>query len=162
MLRALWFALAIAAFSAVWLVVMTVTGWYRDPGMMEVALAVPIVEVILLVLFSWQARRDGKPLLTRVSLCIAITIVAAILSAGLAYAYTSRQENYFVHVREAHAEGLRQAGRTDAEIAAALANYQLATPRALAMNRLRNTIVYGVIGTLLGVLVTLVLRRQSL
>ena len=162
MLRALWFALAIAAFSAVWLVVMTVTGWYRDPGMMEVALAVPIVEVILLVLFSWQARRDGKPLLTRLSLCIAITIVAAILSAGFAYAYTSRQENYFVHVREAHAEGLRQAGRTDAEIAAALANHQLATPKALAMNRLRNTIVFGVIGTVLGLLVTLVPRRQPL
>jgi hypothetical protein len=72
LLHASGFALAIAIFASAWLVVMTVTGWYRDPGRMEFAMAVPIVEVILLVLAARQARRDGCTVGTRVALCLAV------------------------------------------------------------------------------------------
>jgi len=150
-LHASWFALAIAIFSSLWLVVMTVTGWYRDPGRMEIALAVPVVEVILLVLACRQARRDGSTILASVALCLVVTLVAAVLSAGFAFAYTSTRANYFNDVRQAHAEGLRRAGQTEAEIATIMATHQIGTPKGLALNRFRNTVVFGVIGTLAGV-----------
>jgi len=158
-LRATGFALAIAIFSSVWLVVMTATGWYRDPDRMEIAIAVPIVEVILLVVACWQARRDGWTISRRLFLCVAITLLAAVLSAGFAYAYTKSQENYFTHVQQAHADGLRRMGKTDAEIATMLATHPIGTPKGFALNRFRNTIAFGVIGTLVGLLVTL--RRRS-
>jgi len=153
MLHAFWFALAIALFSSVWLVVMTVTGWYRDPDRMELAVVVPIVEVILLVLASRQARRDGCTILARAGLCIAVTLVAALLSAGFAFAYTTNRANYFNDLRQVHAEGLRRDGKTEAEIATLMANHQIATPNGFALNRFRNTVVFGVIGTLVGLAV---------
>lgn len=52
-LHALWFALAITIFASLWLVIMTVTGWFRDPDRMEMALAT-------------------------IALCIGITLAAAV------------------------------------------------------------------------------------
>ena len=149
-LHATWFALAIAIFSSVWLVVMTMTGWFRDPDRMEIAIAVPIVEVILLVLACRQARRDGCTILGTVGLCVAVTLVAAVLSAGFAYAYTGSQVNYFTDLNRAHSEGLRRAGKTEAEISTMTASHPIGTPKGLALNRFRNIVVFGVIGTLLG------------
>jgi len=62
---------------------MTVTGWYRDPERMEIAIVVPIVEVILLVIASRQAQREGWTVSRRIALCGVITLAAAILVAGL-------------------------------------------------------------------------------
>lgn len=160
-LRALSFALAIAFFSSVWLVVMTATGWYRDPDRMEIAIAVPIVEVILLVIASRYAWRDGWTAGRRISLCAVATVVAAILIAGFAYIYTSRQDQYFNNIQQAHAEGLRQAGKTDAEIATMMTAHSIGTPKGFALNRFRNTIVFGVLGTLVGLAATLTRRSRQ-
>lgn len=159
LVHASWFALAIAVFSSVWLAVMTMTGWYRDPDRMEIAIAVPIVEVALLVLACRQLRRDGCTILASAALCVAVTLAAALLSAGFTFAYTSSQDNYFTYVNQAHAEGLRRTGKTEAEVAAMMATHQLATPKGAALNRFRNTVVFGVIGTLLGVVVTALTRK---
>jgi Protein of unknown function (DUF4199) len=158
-LHALWFALAITIFSSLWLVVMTGTGWYSDPDRMEIALAIPIVEVILLVLASRQARRDGCTILATVALCLGITLAAATLSAGFAYAYTANQSDYFTSLNQAHAEGLRRAGKSEAEIATMVANHQIGMPKGFALNRFRNMVVFGVIGTLAGAAVAAIRKR---
>ena len=149
-LHAMWFALAIAIFSSVWLVVMTVTGWFRDPDRMEIALAVPIVQVILLMLAGRQARRDGYTMLGAIGLCVAVTLVAAVLSAGFAYVYTGSQVNYFTDLNQAHTEGLRRASKAEAEIATMTASHPIGTPKGFALNRFRNIAVFGVLGTILG------------
>ena len=161
LLRALWFALAIAIFSSVWLVVMTVTGWYRDLDRMELAIAVPIVEVILLALACRQARRHGSTLLASLALGLLITLVAALLSAGFASAYTSTRDSYFTDLQQAHAEGLRRSGMTEAEIATSMANHQVSTPKGFALNRFRNVALFGVIGTLVGVATTLTRKSRE-
>lgn len=149
-LHAMSFALALAILACVWLVVMTVTGWYHDPDRMEIAIVVPIAEVVLLVLACRQLRRDGCSSMQRLALCIAIVLVAALLSAGFAYVYTANRDGYFMRLQQAHAEGLQRAGKTDAEIVAALANHPIDTPGGFARNRFRNMIVFGIIGTLAG------------
>jgi len=149
---AIGFAVAIAAFSAIWLVVMTMTGWYRDADRMELGIVVPIVEVVLLVFASVWLRRNGCSLGRWIGLGLGITLLAAILSAAVARLYTSTQPDFFSSLQRAHAEGLRQAGRTDAEIAAMPANHRIATPNGFAANRFRNTIVFGIAGTIVGAL----------
>ena len=141
---------SIGAACVTWMFVMGLTGWYRHPTLQYLFLAVVIpVEIVLLVLglrsTASQNRYRGQVLAGTLMAVVAALVIAA----GSLVFTTVVFPDYFQQLRTVHEQLLRDAGRSQAEIAAAIAAAETGqTPAANALAGAIGTIATGFLTSL--------------
>jgi hypothetical protein len=140
----------IGAACVTWMFVMGLTGWYRHPKLQFLFLAVVIpVEIVLLVLglrrTAAQNRYGGQVLAG----ALMAVVAALIIAAGSLVFTTVVFPDYFQQLRTVHEQLLREGGRSQAEIEAAIAAAETdETPAANALAGAIGTVATGVLTSL--------------
>jgi hypothetical protein len=140
----------IGAACVAWMLVMGWTGWYAHPVLQHLFLAVVIpAEVVLLVLGLRRTavtKRYGGQLLAGTLMSV---VAAVVIAAGSLVFTTVLLPDYFQRLRTVHEESLRAAGRSQAEIDAAIAAAETGqTPASNATGGVIGTIATGVLTSL--------------
>lgn len=140
----------IGAACVAWMLVMGATGWYAHPTLQHLFLAVVIpVEIVLLVAgLRRTAATNGYARQVLAGTLMAV-VAALIISAGSLVFTTVLFPDYFQRLRTAHEQVLRDAGRSQSEIDAAIAASETgATPAANAAGGAIGTIATGLVTAL--------------
>jgi len=139
----------IGALCVAWTFVMGFTGWYKDPALVNAFFLVILVEVALLVVgLRKTAATQGysRQVLTGTLMAV---VAAAIIFCGSLLFTTVAFPSYFQDVRAAQEEMLRAAGKTPAEIEAAVQAASAGqTPLANALAGVVGTVVTGLVASL--------------
>jgi len=139
----------IGALCVAWTFVMGVTGWYKDPALVNAFFLVILLEVALLVVGLRKTAATqgyGRQVLTGTLMAV---VAAAIIFCGSLLFTTVAFPSYFQDVRAAQEEMLRAAGKTPAEIEAAVQAASAGqTPLANALAGVVGTVVTGLVASL--------------
>jgi len=139
----------IGALCVAWTFVMGFTGWYKDPTLVNVFFLVILIEVALLFVGlrkTAPTRGYGQQVLTGTLMAV---VAAAIIFCGSLLFTTVAFPGYFQDVRAAQEEMLRAAGKTPAEIEAAVQAASAGqTPLANALAGVVGTVVTGLVASL--------------
>ena len=139
----------IGALCVAWTFVMGFTGWYKDPALVNAFFLVILVEVALLVVGLRKTAATqgyGRQVLTGTLMAV---VAAAIIFCGSLLFTTVAFPSYFQDVRAAQEEMLRAAGKTPAEIEAAVQAASAGqTPLANALAGVVGTVVTGLVASL--------------
>ena len=147
--------LAIGVACAVWQCVMVVTGWLTNPSLFPLFYLVVLIEIGILV---WGLRQTagkqsyGGQFMTGTA---ASMIAGAFLFVFSLILTTVLFPGVMAEMKAMQAQLLRDAGRTEAEVSAALA---LQTPLIQAVLGLIGTVVTGVLASLV---IAAFLRRKT-
>jgi hypothetical protein len=139
----------IGAGCALWTLVMGLTGWYKDPQLLNVFFLVVVIEIAGLI---WGLRRTAAEGRTYSGQVVAGTMMAAIAGviifcASLLFT-TVLYPEYFDEINAMSREIMTKAGRSEAEIATALQEVApLQTPLANAFTGFVGTFVTGVVAS---------------
>ena len=139
--------LAIGVLCAIWMFVMGLTGWYKDPAKAGAFFLVVVIEVVVLI---WGLRRTAAQGRTYSGQVVAGTMMAliggaVIIAASLLFT-TVAFPGYFQDLEAGYRGMLQQQGRTEAEIAAEIAAWSPGqTPLRQAINGFVGTFVTGVV-----------------
>jgi hypothetical protein len=132
-----------------WTFVMGFTGWYKDPALVNAFFLVILVEVALLAVGLRKTAATqgyGRQVLTGTLMAV---VAAAIIFGGSLLFTTVAFPTYFQDVRAAQEEMLRAAGKTPAEIEAAVRAASAGqTPLANALAGVVGTVVTGLVASL--------------
>jgi hypothetical protein len=137
--------LQIGGLCVAWTFVMGFTGWYKDPALAGPLFLAPVIliEVALLGL-GLKATAAGQGYRRQVLTGTLMSVVAAVVIFCGSMVFASVAfPSYFEDLRAAHRQMLQAAGRSQAEIDAALAAAAAANPQTPVSNALA-----GVIGTI--------------
>ena len=138
----------IGALCVAWTFVMGFTGWYKDPALVNAFFLVILVEVALLVVGLRKTAATqgyGRQVLTGTLMAV---VAAAIIFCGSLLFTTVAFPSYFQDVRAAQEEMLRAAGKTPAEIEAAVQAASAGqTPLANALAGVVGTVVTGLVAS---------------
>jgi TM2 domain-containing membrane protein YozV len=145
-----------------WTFVMGFTGWYKNPALANV-LFVGVAMAIEIAGLIWGLRRtaEGRTYGGQILAGTMIAIVAGVIIIASSLLFTTVVfPNYFAEVEQAYRSALRNQGKSDAEIAAAIqATAASATPMAQAMSGFIGTLVTGIVASaIIGIFVR---RRPS-
>jgi len=129
-----------------WMFVMGVTGWYKDPVMLNLFFLVILLEIGVVV---WALRNTapstawGGQVLNGLVLSL---VASAIIFAGSLMFTTVAFPTYFSDLRAAQAQMLKSAGLSEAEIQAQVAAASsMQTPLMNALSGVLGTVVTGVV-----------------
>jgi hypothetical protein len=129
----------------IWQFVMGITGWYKDPVLLNVFFAVIVFEVVALL---WALKRTaptstyGGQMLN--GLVFALVASAIIFCGSLAFT-TVAFPHYFEEMKAMQAEAMRARGLAPAEIDTALAAFaSTQTPLVNALSGVIGTVVTAV------------------
>ncbi|MEO6213451.1 MAG: DUF4199 domain-containing protein [Vicinamibacterales bacterium] len=141
--------LLIGVLCGVWTFVMGLTGWYKDPVMLNAFFLVIVIEIGGLI---WGLRRtaaEGRTYSGQVVAGTLISIVAGVVIIGSSLLFTMVvYPDYFIELNAAQRELMQRAGRSEAEIAAAIdAAATMQTPMSQAMAGFFGTFVTGVVAS---------------
>ena len=141
--------IGLGALVVAWTLVMGVTGWYKHPTLLYLFWAVVLIEVVVLL---WALRRTAPTTdyLGQVGKgTLVAAIGAAIIFCGSLLFTAVLFPNYFEELRTLQVEMLRAAGKTQAEIDAALAlGAPMQTPVVNALMGAVGTVVTGLLASL--------------
>ena len=139
----------IGALCVAWTFVMGFTGWYKDPALLNLFFLVILVEIVLLVLGLRKTAAGqgyGKQVLTGTLMAV---VAAVIIFCGSLVFTSFAFPSYFEDLRAAQEQMLRAAGKTQAEIDAAVqAAAAGQTPLANALAGAIGTIGTGLLASL--------------
>ena len=132
-----------------WTLVMGVTGWYKHPTLLYLFWAVVLIEVVVL-LWALRQTAPATDYLGQVGKgTLVAAIGAAIIFCGSLLFTAVLFPNYFEELRTLQVEMLRGAGKTQAEIDAALAlGAPMQTPVVNALMGAVGTVVTGLLASL--------------
>jgi hypothetical protein len=141
---------------SVWLLVMGVTGWYKDPVMLNAFYLVILIQIGVLIWMLRQTAAAGAAYGRQVVLGTLMSVTAGVFLFFVSLLFTTVLfPHYFEELRTIHEQMLRTQGKTDAEIAQMLevaASTQ--TPLFNALSGFLGTTVTGLIASaLIGVFV---------
>lgn len=140
----------IGVLCAAWTYVMGFTGWFKDPTLQAAFLLVILIEVVLLL---WGLRQTaatntyGRQVVTGTTMA---AVAAAIIFVNSLLFTMVVFPNYFSDLEQGYRQILAGQGKSEAEIAEAVAQQQsVQTPFVQAMSGAVGTIVTGVFASLL-------------
>jgi hypothetical protein len=140
----------IGVLCAAWTYVMGFTGWFKDPTLQAAFFLVILIEVALLL---WGLRQTadantyGRQVMTGTTMAV---IAAAIIFVNSLVFTMVVFPNYFQDLEQAYRQVLRTQGRSEADIAEAIARQASAqTPFVQAMQGAVGTVITGLVASLL-------------
>lgn len=140
----------IGVFCGLWQLVMGVTGWYKDPVMMNAFWVVILIQIICLIWGLARTAREGNHYWAQVGLGTLMSLIAGVILFFVSFFFTSvLYPNYFAELRAMQEDLLRKAGRSPAEIALALdLMAKTGTPLVQAISGLTGTLLTGFVCSL--------------
>jgi hypothetical protein len=145
---------------AAWMYVMGFTGWYKDPdrAVLFVVGAVAI-EVAGLVWGLRKTAAEGRTYGGQIVAGTLMAVIAGVIIIGGSLVFTTVAfPDYFRELEAAQRQMLEAQGRSDAEIAEALAaNDVSATPMAHAMSGFIGTLITGIV---VSAIIAIFVRRR--
>jgi hypothetical protein len=141
--------LLIGVFCGLWTFVMGVTGWYKDPAMMNAFWIVVVIQLFGLVWGLRQTARQGRGWASQVLAGTLMSVIAGvvIVASSLLFTIVFFPE-YFGEIERMGREVMRQQGKSAEEIATALeASRLLATPMRQAMAGFTGTLITGIVAS---------------
>ena len=139
--------LLIGVLCGLWTFVMGLTGWYKDPAMVNVFFVVILIEIAGLI---WGLRRtaaQGRTYSGQVVAGTLMSIVAGLIIICSSLLFTTVAfPDYFNELNAAQREIMQRQGKTEAEITAAInAAAAMQTPVRNALAGFIGTFMTGVI-----------------
>lgn len=145
--------LLLGVLCGLWTFVMGFTGWYKDPGKTSAFFVVILIEVAVLIWgLSRTAAKEGRTYSGQVVAGTQISIIGGVVIIGFSLLFTTVFfPEYFTEMQTVYRGILQQEGKSEAEIAAAIAEW------SAGQSPVRQAF-YGFIGTFVtGVVVSAVL-----
>ncbi|HXG54105.1 MAG TPA: DUF4199 domain-containing protein [Vicinamibacterales bacterium] len=141
--------LLIGVLCGVWTFVMGFTGWYKDPVMLNAFFLVIVIEIAGLIWGLRQTAAQGRTYSGQVVAGTMMSIVAGLVIIGASLLFTTvAYPDYFNELNAAQRQMMQQAGKTDAEITAAIDGAaDMQTPMANALAGFFGTFVTGVVAS---------------
>jgi hypothetical protein len=141
--------LAIGVLCGLWTFVMGMTGWYKDPAMVNAFFLVIVIEIAGLL---WLLRRtavQGRTYSGQVVAGTLASIVAGVVIICSSLLFTTVvYPDYFNEINAMQRQMLQAAGKSEAEINAAIAAAAgMQTPMGNAMAGFFGTFVTGVVAS---------------
>jgi len=134
----------------IWTLLMGVTGWYKHPALLNLFWVVILIEIGVLI---WALRKTAATTeyLGQVGNGTLVAVIGAVIIFCGSLLFTSVLfPNYFTELRAMQEEMLRAAGRTEAEITAAIElGAKMQTPFMNALMGAVGTIVTGLLASLI-------------
>jgi phosphoglycerol transferase MdoB-like AlkP superfamily enzyme len=141
--------IALGILVGLWTLLMGVTGWYKNPAMVNVFYVVILIEIGVLV---WGLKKTGpeSSYWQQVWNGIFIAILGSVIIFFVSFFFTSvLYPNYFADLQTIQEETLRSQGKTDAEISAMVeAGKPMATSAVNAIMGVVGTVATGAIASL--------------
>jgi Protein of unknown function (DUF4199) len=153
--------LLIGVFCGLWTFVMGVTGWYKDPAMMNAFWVVVVIQLFGLVWGLRQTARQGRGWASQVLAGTLMSVIAGvvIVASSLLFTIVFFPE-YFAEIERMGREVMRQQGKSEEEIATALeASRLLAAPMTQAMAGFTGTLITGIVAS---AAISLVVRAKPM
>lgn len=152
--------LLIGVICSVWMIIMGVAGWYKDPVMMHAFWIVLLIQAGVLI---WGLKRTAAEGATFGRLVLAgtlMSLVAGVLLFLFSYLYTTVIfPSYFEDLRLAQIEMLKSAGKTEEEIFREVELASMAqTPLIQAISGFFGTVVTGLV---LSLIIAPFVRKKS-
>jgi hypothetical protein len=131
----------------VWMFVMGLTGWYRNPVLLNLFFLVIPYQVLVTVLALRETARQGAGFGGQIGAGFAISSIGAILVFGGSLLFTMVAfPDYFAELRDAQETAMRQAGMAEDVIAKALSDAERAyTPMSQAIQGFIGTVITGLV-----------------
>jgi hypothetical protein len=141
--------LLIGVLCGVWTFVMGFTGWYKDPVMVNSFFLVIVIEVAGLIWGLRKTAAEGRTYSGQVVAGTLMSIVAGVVIICSSLLFTMVAfPDYFDQVNAVQRQMLQAAGKSEAEIAAAIeAGAAMQTPIANALMGFLGTFVTGVVAS---------------
>lgn len=141
--------LLIGVLCGVWTFVMGFTGWYKDPVMLNAFFLVIVIEVAGLLWGLRKTAAQGRTYSGQVVAGTLMSIVAGVVIICSSLLFTMvAYPDYFSELNAAQRQMMQQAGKTDAEITAAIQGAAgMQTPMANALAGFFGTFVTGVVAS---------------
>lgn len=141
--------LLIGVLCGVWTFVMGLTGWYKDPAMVNVFFVVILIQIGGLVWGLRKTEAQGRTYSGQVVAGTLMSIVAGLVIIVSSLLFTSlAYPDYFTEVAAAQRKMLEAAGRSPSEIEDQLrAASAMQTPTANALMGFLGTFVTGVVAS---------------
>ncbi|MBZ5498798.1 MAG: DUF4199 domain-containing protein [Acidobacteriia bacterium] len=107
----------IGVFCGLWQLLLGVTGWYKDPVMMNMFWVVILIQIGFLIWGLRRTAKEGKAYWAQVGLGTLMSLIAGVILFFVSFLFTSvLYPNYFSEMRAMREEALRISGRSPAEI----------------------------------------------
>jgi hypothetical protein len=130
-----------------WTFVMGLTGWYKDPVMMNAFFAVILIQIAGLIWGLTQTAAQGRTYGAQIVAGTMMSVVAGVIIIASSLLFTTVvYPEYFAEIDAAYRALLQQQGKSEAEIAEALAaNAAAATPMNQALQGFIGTVITGIV-----------------
>lgn len=134
---------------AAWTLVMGITGWYKDPVLLNAFFLVVIIEIVGLVWGLRQTASQGRTYSGQVVAGTMMAIIAGLVIVPASLIFTTVLfPDYFAEINEMSRRMMAEAGKSEAEIAQAIeASAAMQTPVMNAIAGFIGTFVTGVIAS---------------
>ena len=135
-----------------WTYVMGLTGWYKDPVLVNLFWMVILIEIVVLLAALRKTAAMGATYRHQIAVGLGLASIAGVLVFLGSYVFTTVAfPHYFDDLSALQAEMMREAGLSDAEIQANLvvAKEQF-TPIGQALQGFIGTVVTGILASMIG------------
>ncbi len=132
-----------------WTLVMGITGWYKDPVMLNAFFFVIALEVGGLIWGLRKTAAEGRSYGGQIVAGTMMTVIAGVIIMGFSLLFTMVLfPNYFTELQDAYRHILRQQGKTEAEIAEAVRRSMAGvTPMGQAVQGFVGTFITGILAS---------------
>ncbi|MBK8259397.1 MAG: DUF4199 domain-containing protein [Polyangiaceae bacterium] len=139
----------LGALVAAWTFVMGLTGWYKDPALLNLFWMVTVIEIAVLVWALRKTAQDGRGYGRQVFAGTAIAAISMPIIFGGSLLFTTVAfPRYFEEVRQVHEQMLRAQGLPADKIAEALEEAKKSqTPMISALSGAIGTLVTGLVAS---------------
>jgi hypothetical protein len=130
----------------IWQFVMGLTGWYKDPALMNVFFLVIVFEIVVLLRMLWQTAPTAAYVGQLVNGLVFSLVAGAIIVCGSLIFTTVAYPDYFKEMQAMQAGILKAQGLSEADIQAQLAAAAATqTPLMNALSGVIGTVATGVV-----------------
>jgi hypothetical protein len=152
--------LLIGVLCSVWIFVMGFTGWYKDPAFANVFFIVIAIEIGGLIWGLRKTARQGRAYGGQIVAGAMMAIVAGVIIIASSLVFTTVVfPNSIAEVEQMYRTKLRQQGRSESEITAAIQGTAASrTPMAQAENGLVGTFLTGIVAS---AVIAIFVRRRG-
>ena len=139
--------LLLGVLCGLWTFVMGFTGWYKDPDKTAAFFLVIVIEVAVLLWGLVQTAKEGRTYSGQVVAGTLMSIIGGVVIIGFSLLFTTVFfPDYFTELETASRAILQKEGKSEAEIAAILAEYRKGqSPLIQAFSGFAGTFVTGVV-----------------
>jgi hypothetical protein len=132
-----------------WTLVMGITGWYKDPVMLNAFFLVIALEIGGLIWGLRKTAAEGRTYGGQIVAGTMMTVIAGVIIMVFSLLFTMVLfPNYFTELQDAYRQILRQQGKSDAEIAEAVRRSMAgATPMGQAVQGFVGTFLTGILAS---------------